>query len=70
MCTIINGVVHAKLLQRTSLHPREVSRGCRVKIRVAVAGPMESVVCNFPSWELRQCGNGDYGVAERRRPSH
>ena len=29
------------------------SPGCRAKTRVAVAGPMDSVVRSCPSWELR-----------------
>ena len=48
------------------------SPGCRAKTRVAVAGPMDSVVRSCPSWELRHGAESATiaWVAERRRPGH
>ena len=67
-----NGDVHATYFSGLPSTQKK-SPGCRAKTRVAVAGPMDSVVRSCPSWELRQHGAESATmawVAERRRPGH
>ena len=57
-----NGDVHANYFSGLPSTQKK-SPGCLAKTRVAVAGPMDSVVRSCPSWELRQHGGGWGGVS-------